>query len=268
MTVPLATNTSFTIWQGFNASSPSSVTGNPVSANGFLKQNTELGRFGEAPNGLYWTTVIDVPLGTDAQDAWDSFLNTMTPANSDTVLVQDYPIPGWCTPFLVVLIERMSRGQPTDRLRLYLDRCQPVLGPCPTAESGIVTGCCPNGFPTTVHVTITDAGSCPCIDGTYALTWDPTYTGGGFIPNGAWVGNVTLCSATFQIVFWCNPSGPNWVISFGQNGTIFISTCNNTPNTVSCSPIAIDFSLNMSFCHPSISGMSGCTGFISLTVTE
>jgi hypothetical protein len=265
MTVPQGFNANFTLWQGFDASAPTSVQGSPISAQGYLKQNTELGRFGLYPNGLYWTTVIDVPLGTNAQDAWDSFLNNPTPANSDTVLVQDYPIPGWCTPFLVVLIERLSRGQPSDRLRLYLDRCQPVQGACPTSGGGVTTPCCANSFPTTLHVTVTDSGSCGCIDGTYALTWDPSYTGGGIVPNGAWVSpDLNLCGSTFNIVVYCN-AGLDWKLAL-LNASF--QGCITTATSVSCSPISLTYPLTMSGTCAFFLGISNCSGPLTFVVTQ
>src|ERR1051326_373270 len=92
-------NPGIKIFRGFNAGSPYSVSGTPITATGQLKHNVEIGRLGYQANGLYYTTVIDLPLNTDNRDAWNSFLNTVTPANADTVLIENYPIPGWCTAF-------------------------------------------------------------------------------------------------------------------------------------------------------------------------
>jgi hypothetical protein len=257
MPVPQGNNVSFNIFRGFNKNSPISIVGNPIAATGYLKQNVELGRFGFHPDGLYWTTAIDVIVGTDARDAWNSFLNSMTSANADTVLVQDYPIPGWCTPFMVVMVERLSRGGPSDRYRLYLDRCQPVQGACPTS-GGVTVPCCSNALPNTIHMTISDSGSCGCLDGTYALTWNPTYTGGFVFQPGAWVLQTTLCSTALTLAVFCNPSIPGFVIGLPQTpGGSFGSQATGT-----CSPFSLQASLNLNF-----ASIPGCSGSITMVVT-
>lgn len=279
MAIPQGFNTSFTIFRGFNAASPISISGSPIAANGFLKQNTELGRFGLAPDGLYWTTVIDVLVGTDARDAWDSYQNTYSPTSADTVLVQDYPIPGWCTPFLVVMVERIGRQLGSDRYRLYLDRCQPVAGTCPTS-GGVSVTCCPSAdIPTTLHLTVTDDGSCHCLDGTFTLTWNPTWTLGSTV--GAWLSTIlSPCGFDFIWSLQCNPFNGKFdcnIMTKDFEGHSFTDV--NDAKSISAT-----FEASATPCDPfmwttggitwSMSGQlppplqTNCTGAISAVITE
>jgi len=260
MPLPAQQTTTINIFRGFNKNAPYSVSGSPITASGQLKQNVEDGRFGFLPNGLLWTTVIDLPQPTDIRDGWNSFISAMVPANADTVLIQDYPIPGWCTAFMVVAVQRRGRLTPANSLRAYMDRCTPQQGQCPTGGGSVTVGCCANALPTTLHLTITDSGSCPCIDGTYTLTWDPNYTGGGLLANpGAWVGSATLCGFALTFVLYCNAFN-NWGTYIIGGGAGFAAPYNVSSS--SCVPFNV-------VAGGSVAGqfLNNCSGNITLNFT-
>jgi hypothetical protein len=170
------TNVTFDVYQGLNASSPYPADGTKPKVErvaGVLRHQVKAGRFGIAPWNVYWTHLMLVSLGTNARDAYDSQLLADNFSQGDTILISDYPITGRCTAFLVVLVQR-SR----DQLRLYLDRCQPRLSPCPKKPKLIQPSCCAGfGFPDTLYATLfaeqTFYPPCACVDGAAGpLLWD------------------------------------------------------------------------------------------------
>jgi hypothetical protein len=183
-----ATNVTFDVYQGFNASSPYPADGSKPKVErvaGLLRHQVKAGRFGIAPWNAYWTHLMLVSLGTNARDAYNSQLVAAQVSQADTILVSDYPIAGRCTAFLVALVQR-SR----DQLRLYLDRCQPRLRPCPKKPKLLQPSCCAGfGFPDTLYATAfaeqTFFPPCACIDGaTGPLVWgDLTQIWSGSLAN-------------------------------------------------------------------------------------
>jgi hypothetical protein len=171
-----ATNVSFEIYQGFNASSPYPADGTKpkaVRVAGLLRHQVKAGRFGSAPWNVYWTHLMLVSLGTNARDAYNSQLVAANVSQGDTILISDYPIAGRCTAFLVALVQRSQ-----DQLRLYLDRCQPKLSPCPKKPKLLQPGCCAGfGFPDTLYATAyaeqTFYPPCACVNGaTGPIVWN------------------------------------------------------------------------------------------------
>jgi len=156
---------------------------------GHLKHHVRHGRFGSAA-ALRWTTVLYLPPGTDIRSAYNSQLNGWPAANSDTVVLADYPQPGWCTAFLVVLVQRINRGTPVECLRVYLDRMRPRQGPCQI-------GCCPQPLPTTLHALIPSPSGCPCLD---AEVIELNYQSA----SDSWTGSKVVCSSeVLSLVFKC-----------------------------------------------------------------
>lgn len=246
-------NSVLNIYRGFNASSPypsSSTTPAASGVAGFLRHHVRNGRFGRAV-GLHWTHVLNVPVGVDIRSAYNSTLNAIVPANADTVLVPDYPLPGWCTAFYVVLVQEIRGAQPF--LRICLDRMQPRLG---CTVSGILLPCCPVGWPTTIHATIPAGSGCPCMDGTVvALTYDAI--------TQSWSGSAPVCFFdTLTVVFTCGStscadatvtaSSP----ALGSSGPVTVAP------GCSCNPLNMTFH-GVTFPNPG----SECFGPISIVIT-
>jgi hypothetical protein len=187
----MPSNANVDIYRTFSASSPYPVASTPIAVPqvpGYIKQNVRLGRLGMG-RYLHWTHVLYLPPGTDIRSAYGSQLNSWPSAQADTVLVQDYPAAGWCSAFLVVLVQRVNRGNPGDCLRVYLDRVQPIQGQC---QQGVTLPCCPNPLPLTVHATIHNVSGCPCIDGeVVALTYSSV--------TNSWSGYKSVCGGPHLI---------------------------------------------------------------------
>jgi hypothetical protein len=217
---------------------------------GILKNHMRNGRFGYVLGGnvaVWWTNVLLLPVGTDVRSAYNSELNTFSEAGGDTVMVPDYPVPGTCTAFVCVMVQRVSRGSAKDYLRCYLDRAQPSYGSaCPDPTLGTQqTNCCPGvGIPNTLHATLSGgSGGCTCLNGTsFALTWNGTN----------WAGTYTGCgSGPYTLNLTCQ--GSTWTIT--SSGCI-----QGKPATsVSCSPL----SLNFAGCNC----LGCCSGTVTVTVT-
>ncbi len=145
------TNVLVDIYRGFNAANPYNPPQQPAAASGvagLLRPHVRNGRFGYNAIALHWTTLLVLPTGADIRSAYNSQLNSFNSANADTVIIPDYPIPGRCTAFLVVLVQRTGRGTADDQLFCYLDRCQPA-DTCPDSSMVTVPGCS-NPLPTTL----------------------------------------------------------------------------------------------------------------------
>lgn len=196
MALVLPINVNVDVYRGFSAASPYPVAAvtklSAPQVPGNLQHNVRLGRLGRGQY-LHWTHVLYLPPGTDVRGAYNSQLNSSPSAQADTIEIADYPIPGWCTAFAVVLVQRVGRGTPGDCLRVYLDRVQPRLGPCQTGES---LPCCPNPLPDRVYATIANVAGCACIDG-FVLPLD--------FDNGLnrWGGVQTVCGGVSSLtLFW------------------------------------------------------------------
>lgn len=191
-------NAAVDIYRGFNASSPypsASATPAATGVPGELRHYARNGRFGRAAI-LHWTHLLLLSPDVDIRSAYNSQLNSWQHSNADTVLLADYPIDGWCTAFVVVLVQRI-RGPRGAYLRAYLDRVQPREGPC-TPE--IVLPCCPDPMPATLQATVPSGTGCPCLDGVVVtLAYDPV--------SQSWTGSTEACaSETLTITFTCGTS--------------------------------------------------------------
>jgi hypothetical protein len=254
MALLLPTNVSVDIYRGFSASIPYPVASTPAAmaqAAGRIEQNIRLGRFGHG-QFLHWTHVLYLPPGTDVRSAYNSLLNSWPAAQADTITIADYPIPGWCTAFLVVLVQRIGRGTPGDCLRVYLDRVQPRQGAC---QQGHNLRCCPNPLPDTVHATIRNVSGCACLDGeVVALTFESL--------TSRWVGDKDICgSHPISLGFDCGVTS----CDTASVTTIFDSINQTTVDVLpgcSCSP------LNMVFDNLTLTDTTSCPdAIIQYTIT-
>jgi hypothetical protein len=251
----LPENVTVDIYRGFDVNSPYpplGATPDVPSVSGLLKHHVRNGRFGSA-SILHWTHVLYLPPDTDIRSAYNSQLNTWQSANADTVILADYPIDGWCTAFLAVLVQRIHRGTPEECLRAYLDRLQPREGSC---QQGIVLGCCPNPLPETLHATIPTGSGCPCLDGVVIeLDYDAA--------TQSWKGSAIVCaSETLSLVFQCGTTScddATLSLTFDNHGSVGPVTTN--PGC-GCSPLQMTFS-NINF---PIQGIE-CDGAVTVVVT-
>ncbi|MFN4259770.1 MAG: hypothetical protein ACK4RK_10765 [Gemmataceae bacterium] len=114
------------IYRGFDAVQPypSPAVDSVLMVRGHLCPEMPRGRQGQGQY-LYWTHVLILPDGTDVRSSYDSQLNAHDVSTADTVLLFDYPIIGWKTAFLVVMVQRVRDFGPGSYLRVYLDRIRP-----------------------------------------------------------------------------------------------------------------------------------------------
>ena len=132
-------NVIYDLYRGFNPNNPYAPPGGITVAcelNGELVHHVRHGRFGTGKY-LHWTNVLMVPEETDIRSGYNSQLNAFNAGNADTVIVHDYPIPGWHSAFLVVDVQVMSRGLTGVYRRCYLDRARPKKGPAPFCQVGV-----------------------------------------------------------------------------------------------------------------------------------
>ncbi|GIW79438.1 MAG: hypothetical protein KatS3mg105_1245 [Gemmatales bacterium] len=124
-----ACNVTCDIYRGFAASAPYPLEGTPAAVAGvraLLKHHLQNGRFGFASGSLKWTHVLVLDKTIDIRSAYQAWpANPIANANADTVLIRDYPLPGQCTAFVVVMVEIEG-----DQRRAYLDRLQPRRTGC------------------------------------------------------------------------------------------------------------------------------------------
>lgn len=251
MSLLLPVNAVVDVYRGFNVTNPYPGSGATLAvrgARGHLKHHVRHGRFGSAAD-LKWTTVLYLPPGSDVRSAYNSQLNAWTPANADTVVLADYPIAGWCTAFLVVLVQRLNRGTLAECQRVCLDRLKPRQGAC-------FRGCCPSPLPTTLHATIPIGTGCPCLDGTVIPL---VYSTG----SDSWSGSQIVCNGeNFSVAYRCGTVSchdATLSVSFENHGDV-------GPIAVSppciCSPLYMEFD-DIAFPNPG----AECVGGISLIVT-
>lgn len=249
-----AANCTFDVYRGFNPANPYAPPNRPAALTakaGVLRQHVRNGRFGwqiagtNPPNvALHWTTIVEVPIETDIRGAYDAELNAFPEADGDTVMMADYPRVGCCTAFAVVLVQRRNRGGPMDRLRIYLDRAQPLYGqgcPDPTEDN-----CCGLGDGT-LHATIADFGGCGCMAGSWPLIGGP---GGGWID-----ANNLACGGNHLSMNLTCDNG--WSFTFACSGEIIYNAV--SPQSVHCEPFQLVFAqTSVALC---------CSGSISVTIT-
>jgi hypothetical protein len=192
MAFPFTPNVAVDIYRTYNPADPMAVTkGRPAvsQAQGFLRHHVEAGRFGFNQQ-IFWTNLLYLPVGTDVRSAWNSFLNPVPAANADTVVIDDYPIPGTTTAFYVVMVQLADRGGDAF-LKVFLDK------------AGMsVLNCCPNIDSTkTLRVTISDTNQCLCLFGTQFPIFPNTQT-------GRWEGNFSACGHQDNF-FWMQCQDPS-----------------------------------------------------------
>jgi len=182
-------NVTFDLYPGFSPASPlpqSNITPLVTRARGMLVTMMELGRFGYQAQGLYFTNCLFVNPPPAGQDPYAGQLTPVaSPSGQATVVILDYPIPGKCCAFRVVMIQRVNRAIPQDHYRIYLDRALPLdkiaTAPDPRYPC-IAQGCgaCGNGpAPNTWSVTLAgfgnagiwgSLGAISCLNGGWTLT--------------------------------------------------------------------------------------------------
>jgi hypothetical protein len=250
MALILPINTTADVYRGFTATAPypdGSVPPAVSGIGGHLKHHVRHGRFGSALD-LHWTHAFYLPLNTDVRCGYNSQLNAWAPANADTLVVADYPIPGWCTAFLVVLVQKAKRNTPHECIVAYLDRMQPVQGSCIQVPAGVAVACCPSvTIPFTLHATVGTCDSSCYTPQTVTLTYDPV--------NLWWAGSVSFFNAcrsyteTVTLQLLCLFSVPRSVYEF-----VLVYTCTLPPTgqsstswewqfppISSCSPLYLSF---------------------------
>lgn len=262
MTLPLPPNCTFDVYRGYSASHPYNPPSLPaalVGQQGVLRHHVRNGRFGYVLSGevkLYHTSVLFVSVGTDVRSQYNSEQNTFSESGGDTVMVYDYPVPGTCTAFVVVMVQRVGRGGAGDYLRCYLDRAQPwYKTACPSpVTAGETTPCCPGiALPPTLYATFfNNAGNCNCMAGTYALTWDST--------RGGWAtARQPLCNqVSSELMFLKCITGPPvlWTATSAQCSLPLPSKA-----ATSCLPFFLQWT------NVSITGSPCCSGNINVTIT-
>jgi hypothetical protein len=260
MALILPVNATVDIYRGFNVNQPYPVTGGAGPAvsqiGGHLKHHVRHGRFGSALT-LHWTHAFYLPRGSDVRSAYNSQLNTWTPANADTVILADYPIPGWCTAFLVVLVQEAKRGTPGECVVAYLDRMQPVQGSCLQPPSGVTNPCCPSvSIPLTLYATLGTCDDTCYTPQTVTLTYSSV--------SQEWVGSVTFYNScrsyneTVTLKLYCVFDGSIGSYTYKLDyqctlptGGFAVTTWNwSFPPTSTCSPVNLVF--------PIVGGVAGC----------
>lgn len=164
-----------------------------------------------------------------------------------------------------------------------------TVGPCAccggSSSSGssgatptVQTDCCANPIPQTLFLTMTDDGSCACMEGVYELTWDPTLVVSGGFPfvdgPGAWASPLqTVCGGSWRFALACDSfsGSPAWylcLVNATGDGCFFAQ---GTASPVTCDPFLGVWSIlydNLFFCFIQL-GISGCTGTtLTFTITE
>src|SRR5262249_16610503 len=130
-------NVKFDLYRGFNPSAPYACMAGPSVACGVdaeLRHHIRCGRFG-AGKYLHWThlLLVDLPAmtkcGTVAiHSAYTSQFNSFDPGQADTIIIGDYPMPGFYCAWMVVDLQVDNRGQPGAFWRTYIDRARPRAG--------------------------------------------------------------------------------------------------------------------------------------------
>jgi hypothetical protein len=246
MAFPYPTNCAFDVYRGFNPADPYDPPNRPAAlkgVKGHLRHHARGGRFGRfggaAENArakLWWTNVLLLPVGTDVRSAYDTGLNAFAEANGDTLLVADYPTPGTCTAFLVVLVQRRARGTGGEHLRVYLDRARPSYGVACIDPDGVPTACCANPVPRTLHATF--SGTCACFSGlSVALTWEDA--------NHLWqTDSFPACDGVFGNQFLqLSCAGGTWFLARGND---ICWQPHSAPDAViSCDPLHLQWTFDV-----------------------
>lgn len=130
MSLPVAPNITADLFRGFDAGSPYPDPGRAPDVRGVpgrLRSGLGVGRLGFQARNLSYTHSVWLPAGTDVRDGYAAQVGVWDATKADTLCVADWPNPGWCTAFLVVLVQRARGG---DYLVAYLDRLRSKPGKC------------------------------------------------------------------------------------------------------------------------------------------
>jgi hypothetical protein len=258
MPLPGAVNVLVDIYRGFDALYPYPAAGQAPDVpgvSGYLRPEMSVGRFGYQTRFLYWTHVLYLPPGTDVRDPYSTQADpARDDTRADTICVPDFPRRGWCTTFVVVLVQRdRARGF----LRVYLDRLQPRSGGC-NLPAGNQTCCAKLTLPSTIHATVQNVSGCACLDG---VTLSLTFSGPSF--NNGWryaSSNTPGCGGVTDLLLYCRGAGvAGWVLSNTGAGDSWA----RSPSAGSkCSPFTLLFA-NFPFFY------SACpSATVNVTVTQ
>jgi hypothetical protein len=222
------------IYRTFDVNNPFGVTANNPdvpNVNGYLRHHLKAGRFGYQAKNLYWTHLLEIPLGTDIRSAYSSQNNpSFNISNADTVIIHDYLVAGKTTAFAVVMVQRVGRGTPQDKLRAYLDR------------AGADKPFCCRQIPETLHLTYTADSNCACLNGVQlTLTYNPL--------TSKWEGSTTACGQTLSVKFWCADA------TLGIGGFAYSFQCGSHPLQTIGPP------LTATSCKPFLLTTSGLTTY-------
>lgn len=157
-----------------------------------------------------------------------------------------------CSPFKLVFegdlhISGLCWGH-TFRVTITEGLCTPCWGGSGSGGGGCS---CTPGSPSTLHLTIGNVASCPCLEGSYAMLWNTT--------DQAWetiVSNACETGGTLNVKLFCSQDNTSWTLQATCNGTDAYS---ELPTSVSCSPFQLTF--------PEWGLNNCCIGEVSLTVT-
>ncbi len=245
MPLPVPPNITVDLYRGFDPAHPYPLEGAALTYRGlagYLRPQMQAGRFGFRARNVYWTHRMDFDLGTDVRDAYQSQLDpARADALGDTLLASDYPLPGQCTAFYVVLVARDRGG---DFLRVYLDRLRPSLAgcfePC-TASQGCCVQLCPrNNIPTALTWTWLDPqGTIVHTGGT--MTWAADNPGGGQPSGPGWYS--TLYGDGFyptQVCFFCPADGATPYVVVNCGAVLYTGALQAG---YTCDPFQADFHL-------------------------
>jgi hypothetical protein len=187
----------------------------------------------------------DAPQGTVAFSIDGANLDTVSlPANEPDTQNYASASLGWTATSGTHTLEAIYTPSSSDYAAV---NCSMTL----TASGGsIVTSCCPNGLPTTLHATIANVSGCASLAGTYPLTWN---------------GSLWLYTAVsgLSIGLQCDANTSTWLCSLECPNN---SGGQSAPaSSASCNPVNIVFS-NVAF-SSSATCCSGGGGTINITVT-
>jgi hypothetical protein len=219
----LPVNVMVDIYRAFSVGRPL-PTGRPdvAAVPGHLRHHVKNGRFGYGQS-VFWTHLLYLPVGTDVRSGYSSNLGVIDLGKADTIVVHDYPIDRATTVFLVVMVQRASRGTGGDVLKVYLDR------------AGQSAPCCAD-LPRTLKVTFSDiSGSdCACLNGSFPIVWNPA--------TGKYAGTFSACGGVNTFQLWCEspgagPFGFAWSLQ-GANGPLFVD---RSAFAATCHPFELNF---------------------------
>lgn len=234
------------VYHGFNPAFPYPLAGRGADIENlpaFLQHHVQCGRFGYNQT-TFWTHKLVIDL-EDVHDAYNTNLAARLINSSDTVLIPDYPLPGQCTAFFVVLVQYQRNA---GRLVAYLDQMQPRrVGGC--KRNSIITSCCGNALAAELTATMYNTVGCPCLDG-FSFKIYLQYDG---VDQGKWTGSGTnACpgATALNVRFWCNGNRvEDFRLEHQGCSSLFWITNNPSPPPLSrCDPLRVEFAIGSITC--------------------